>query len=256
MPERSILLVEDEPDIAGLISLHLHGDGVRVHHASDGATGLALALDEPWDLLLLDGCLPGCDGLAICEAARRQSATVSIIMVTARGSEADRVRGLDGGADDYLTKPFSVAELVARVKATFRKLEALEAGVAHGTEADRIVIGDIELFPAAHEVHVAGRPVALTPKEYDLLLTFARAPLRVFARKELLSEVWGHTHDGYLPTVNTHVNRLRAKIEPDPSAPRYITTVWGVGYKLSVPGGCADRCTSASRWRSWRSCSR
>ena len=132
------------------------------------------------------------------------------------------------GADDYLTKPFGVAELLARVRALFRRSDAVAA-----SEPSRVVrAGDIELRPDEHHACVAGRHVALTPKEFDLLLGFCRAPERVFKRAELLHQVWGHAHDGYLHTVNTHINRLRAKIEPDPSAPRYITTIWGVGYKL------------------------
>jgi len=231
MSDRRILLIEDETDIAGLIALHLGVDGAEVRHASDGVEGLALALAEQWDLVLLDLSLPRCDGLDICEAVRRHDAAVPIIIVTARGSESERVRGLDLGADDYLVKPFGVAELVARVRAVFRRADARGA-----TAPVRVIrAGDIELRPAEHAASVAGRPVALTPKEFDLLLGFCRDPERVFARAELLRDVWGHTHQGYLHTVNTHINRLRAKIEPDPSAPRYITTVWGVGYKLSVP---------------------
>ena len=236
MRERRILLVEDEPDIAGLITLHLELDGTRVHHVADGVEGLSLALGEPWDLVLLDLSLPRCDGLAICEAVRRRHPTLPIVIVTARGAEEDRVRGLDLGADDYLAKPFGVAELVARVRAVLRRVDALAAAPpAPGAVPDTVVAGDIELRPDAHEASVAGRPVALTPKEFDLLLTFCRAPERVFPRAELLREVWGHAHEGYLHTVNTHINRLRAKIEPDPSAPRYVTTVWGVGYKLATP---------------------
>ena len=232
MPERRILLVEDEPDIAELIRLHLAGDGAEVRNVGDGVEGLALALAERWDLVLLDLSLPRCDGLDVCAALRRHDAAVPIVIITARGAESDRVRGLDLGADDYLTKPFGVAELVARVRAVFRRSDALAA--AAPAPARVVRAGDIELRPDAHEARVAGRSVALTPKEFDLLLGFARAPERVFARAELLRDVWGYTHDGYLHTVNTHINRLRAKIEPDPSAPRYVVTVWGVGYKLSV----------------------
>ena len=236
MGERSILLVEDEPDIAGLIRLHLEADGARVHPVADGVEGLSLALGEPWDLVILDLSLPRCDGLAICEAVRRRHPTLPIVIVTARGAEEDRVRGLDLGADDYLAKPFGVAELVARVRAVLRRVDALAAASpAPDAASGTVVVGDIELRPAAHEASVAGRPVALTPKEFDLLLTFCRAPERVFPRAELLRTVWGHAHEGYLHTVNTHINRLRAKIAPDPSTPRYVTTVWGVGYKLAAP---------------------
>ena len=234
MAARRILLVEDEPDIAGLIRLHLAVDGTRVEHVADGVEGLARALGEPWDLVLLDLSLPRCDGLAICEAVRRRRPALPIVIVTARGTEEDRVRGLDLGADDYLAKPFGVAELVARVRAVLRRVDALAAAAPDDARAT-VVAGDIELRPTAHEARVAGRAVALTPKEFDLLLTFCRAPDRVFARAELLREVWGHAHEGDLHTVNTHSNRLRAKIEPDPSWPRYVTSVWGVGYKLGAP---------------------
>ena len=234
--ERSILLVEDESDIAGLITLHLEGDGARVHRVADGVEGLSLAPGEPWDLVLPDISLPRCDGLAICEAVRRRRPTLPIVIVTARGAEEDRVRGLDLGADDYLAKPFGVAELVARVRAVLRRMDALAAAApAQSSPAETVVASDVELRPVAREASMTDRPVALTPKEFDLLLTFCRAPERVFARAALLREVWGHAHEGYLHTVNTHINRLRAKTEPDPSAPRYVTTVWGVGYKLALP---------------------
>ncbi len=234
MQERRILIIEDEADIARLITLHLADDDTQVHHEADGAAGLTRALCEPWDLLLLDLSLPHCDGLCICESVRRQKATLPIVIITARSAEEERIRGLDLGADDYLTKPFSIAELVARVRATFRRADAQASTKSHDLPGGTVIAGDIELRPTSHEASIAGQPVALTAKEFDLLLIFCRSPDRVFPRTDLLREVWGHTHDGYVHTVNTHINRLRAKIEPDPSTPRYITTIWGVGYKLAV----------------------
>jgi DNA-binding response OmpR family regulator len=225
---RKILLIEDELDIAELLSLHLADIGAEVTHADEGVRGLSLALQNCWDLILLDLTLPRCDGLDICQQIRQSNPVTPIIMVTARTSEADRIRGLEIGADDYVTKPFSVLELMARIKAMFRRVEAIRQSPEPGV----ISVSDIVLNPDTHVVHIDGKPVSLTVKEFDLLKHFAQAPGRVFKRSELLEKVWGHSHAGYLHTVNTHINRLRSKIEPDPGSPRYITTVWGVGYKL------------------------
>ncbi len=225
---RNILLIEDEQDIAELICLHLADSGAEVTHADEGVRGLTLALQHHWDLILLDLNLPRCDGLDICQQVRQCNPGTPIIMITARTSEADRIRGLDIGADDYVTKPFSVSELMARINSLFRRIEILRCS----PQPSVVTVNNIVLNPDTHVVHIDGLPVALTAKEFELLLHFARAPGHVFKRSELLEKVWGHSHAGYLHTVNTHINRLRSKIEPDPAQPRYITTVWGVGYKL------------------------
>ena len=232
LPGRRLLLIEDETAIADLVALHLRDRGAEVLRTADGPRGLALALAETWDLVLLDLGLPGCDGLDVCRQVRALRPLMPIIVVTARVSEDERVAGLEAGADDYLVKPFGVRELLARIEALLRRVNALREG---RVDEDRVAVGDIVLEPAAHASRVAGRPVALTSLEYALLLHFARHPGRVFRRTELLSAVWGQAHEGYLHTVNTHINRLRRKVEPDPSSPRYIETVWGVGYRLAVP---------------------
>ena len=176
--------------------------------------------------------LPGIDGLEVCQRVRRQSDYTPILMLTAKSSELDRVLGLEVGADDYLTKPFSIRELVARVKAIFRRVDAL---AAPDDEDRAIVVGDLEIDPARRRATLGSRPLQLTAKEFDLLFHFARNPGRVYSRSELLDRVWGYGHGGYEHTVNSHINRLRAKIEEDPAHPRFVLTVWGVGYKFFDP---------------------
>ncbi len=227
---RRILVVEDEPDIAGLLQLHLEDSHFDVHIARDGHEGMRLACAREWDLVILDIRLPGPDGLSICRALRRGQRSVPILILTPKSSELDRVTGLELGADDYVTKPFSISELVARVKAIFRRVDSLARTPGGGGV---LQVGGLRLDPERREVDVDDRPVSLTAREFDLLLHFARQPGRVFSRTQLLDAVWGYGHDGYEHTVNSHINRLRAKIEADPSAPEYVVTIWGVGYKLA-----------------------
>lgn len=229
---RRILVVEDEPDIAGLLSLHLNDHDFDVTVAADGHEGMRQAFAREWNLVILDIRLPGPDGLSICRALRREKAFVPILILTSKSSELDRVLGLELGADDYVTKPFSVSELVARVKAIFRRVDSLERRV--NGDAETLEVGRLRIDAGRREVTVDGRPVALTAREFDLLLHFAQHPGRVFSRAQLLDAVWGYGHDGYEHTVNSHINRLRAKIENDPSRPDYVVTVWGVGYKLDA----------------------
>ena len=235
MSNRRILVVEDEPDIAQLIALHLRDEGFEVTIASDGHEGIRLACARTWDLVLLDLRLPGPDGLAICRALRADQNYVPILMLTSKSSELDRVLGLELGADDYVTKPFSVSELIARVKALFRRIDAVGRG--DETAPQPLEIGGIRIDTSSREVSIGRQRVELTAREFDLLLHFARNPGRVFSRAQLLDSVWGYGHDGYEHTVNSHINRLRGKIEPDCSQPQYIVTVWGVGYKMiPAPG--------------------
>ncbi len=230
---RRILIIEDEPDIARLLRLHLGELAEDPQIACDGTEGLRLALGSRWDLILLDLRLPGIDGLEICRRLRQQPYYVPIVMLTSKSGEGDRVSGLDIGADDYITKPFSIPELLARLKAIFRRVERLES-----EESTReIRAGDLQIDLDRREVRIGGNAVELTAKEFDLLTHFARAPGKVFTRAQLLDSVWGYGHDGYEHTVNTHINRLRAKVEPDPSNPTYVVTVWGVGYKFGVDPG-------------------
>lgn len=235
MTDRNILVVEDEHDIAQLIALHLRDEGYRVTLAADGHSGMRQAFARTWNLVILDLRLPGLDGLTICKALRAEENYVPILMLTAKSSELDRVLGLELGADDYVTKPFSVSELLARVKSLFRRIDAVSR--EHSVQPETTTVGDLSIDCARREVRVGKSRVDLTAREFDLLLHFARHPGRVFSRAQLLDSVWGFGHEGYEHTVNSHINRLRGKIEPDSEHPRYIVTVWGVGYKMEAPAG-------------------
>ncbi len=229
---KHILVVEDESDLADLVSLHLRDLGCAVTVASDGASGLAHARSGRYDLIVLDWMLPGVDGLEICRQVRQQPAYTPILMLTAKSSELDRVLGLEVGADDYLTKPFSVRELTARARAIFRRVEAIGQREA---DPDLLRAGELVIVRGRRQATLADRALTLTAKEFDLLVHFARHPRRVYSRADLLDQVWGYGHGGYEHTVNSHINRLRAKLEDDPAKPRMILTVWGVGYKMSDP---------------------
>jgi DNA-binding response OmpR family regulator len=232
MGERKVLVIEDENDLAELLALHLRDLNCKVVLAADGHEGMRQAFARNWDLVILDLHLPGPDGLSICRALRRESRYVPILMLTSKSSELDRVLGLELGADDYVTKPFSVSELMARVKAIFRRVESLEKRFPGAS--DSLSLGPIKIDTNRRQVLVNDRPMPLTAREFDLLLHFARHPGHVFSRAQLLDSVWGYGHDGYEHTVNSHINRLRSKIEPDPARPEFIVTVWGVGYKLDA----------------------
>ena len=230
-----VLVVEDDPDIGRLITLQLAELDCEVQLANDGVTGLAQALAARWDLLILDLMLPRLDGLQICRRLRAAEYLTPILMLTAKSSELDRVLGLELGADDYLTKPFSMLELAARVKGVFRRAEVLATArsTAAAPAEPLIEQGPLRIDLLRHEVQIEGNSVELTAKEFELLAYFARAPGRVFTRTQLLDQVWGYTHSGYEHTVNSHINRLRNKIERDPANPEFIQTVWGVGYKFA-----------------------
>ena len=230
--EKHILLVEDDPDIADLLELHLTDEGYRVDAVDDGDEGLERALSCNYDLIVLDIMLPGTDGFDICRRLRQEKCPVPILMVTAKTEEVDKVLGLELGADDYITKPFSIREVLARVKAMFRRVEVDQE--AQLPDEDALIEYDgLVIEPTKRKVTAHGATVDLTSKEYDLLLLFARNPGRAYSRQELLDEVWGYQYSGYSHTVNTHINRLRNKIEPDPSEPRFVKTVWGVGYRFA-----------------------
>ena len=230
---RRALIVEDNREIAALVRLHLRDVQCEADIASDGRRGLALASSRRYDLVVLDLMLPEMDGLAVCREIRTLPGYVPILMLTAKSTELDRVLGLEMGADDYLVKPFSVRELQARVKALFRRVEALSSP-ADVTGADETIErGALRIETGKRRVSIDANEVTLTAREFDLLLHFARHPGQVFNRARLLDQVWGYNHEGYEHTVNSHINRLRAKIEQDPSNPEYILTVWGVGYKFS-----------------------
>ncbi|MCR1767013.1 Sensory transduction protein regX3 [Burkholderia glumae] len=234
---KRILIVEDDADIANVLALHLRDERYEVVHCANGDDGLRRLEQGGWDALILDLMLPGVDGLEICRRARAMTRYTPIIIISARSSEVHRILGLELGADDYLAKPFSMLELVARVKALLRRVEALSRDTR--AEAGRVEVGGLRLDPLTREAAVDGAAIDLTPREFDLLYHFARHPGKAFSRTDLLNAVWGYQHEGYEHTVNTHINRLRAKIEADPAQPARILTVWGRGYKLVAPGPAA-----------------
>ena len=227
-----ILVAEDQADIRDLIVLNLQHAGYAVAAVADGRAALASQTERASDLLILDLMMPALDGLEVCKALRARGRATPILMLTAKSTELDRVLGLELGADDYLTKPFSMAELLARVKALLRRAELLRAAAAAPSPAQAVRNGELEILPVRREVRVADRPVEFTALEFDLLLHFANHPGRVFSRAQLLDAVWGYSHEGYEHTVTTHINRLRAKVELDPMSPRFILTVRGAGYKM------------------------
>jgi two-component system OmpR family response regulator len=231
---RRVLIVEDEPDLARIVKRHVESLGYRVSVAPTGEEALAM-VHEPFDLVLLDVMLPGIDGLEVCRQLRLRNHYMPVLMLTARSSDIDKVMGLESGADDYLTKPFSVQELLARIKAIFRRVDALASTQTHPNEVLEIA-GQLSIELATREVRVEGRLVELTQKEFELLVHFVRHPGRVYSRAQLLDAVWGYNHDGYEHAVNCHINRLRAKIEADAGKPKLLITVWGVGYKFAGAG--------------------
>jgi DNA-binding response OmpR family regulator len=231
---KRVLIVEDDVHIANLLRMHLRDEGYEVTHAATGDEGLRLLEEQSWSALVLDLMLPGVDGLEICRRARGMARYTPIIITSARASEVHRILGLELGADDYLAKPFSMLELVARVKALLRRVEAMAQNAR--IDAGELDVAGLRIDPVARTAQVDGRALELTPREFDLLYFFARHPGQVYSRMDLLNQVWGYQHDGYEHTVNTHINRLRNKIERDPATPQRIQTVWGRGYKL-VDGG-------------------
>jgi DNA-binding response OmpR family regulator len=228
---RRILVVEDDRDIAHLVEIHLRDLGAEVTVAHDGGVALDVALNRAFDLVILDLMLPGVDGLEICRRLRARANYTPILMLTARSADVDRIVGLEIGADDYLTKPFNIRELIARVKALLRRVDALSKPEA-GDAPMFLDFGALVIDVEKRTVMLRGEPIELTAKEFDLLLQFARNPGRVYTRAQLLDLVWGYGHDGYEHTVNSHINRLRNKLEKDRAKPAYILTVWGVGYKF------------------------
>lgn len=229
LEEKRILVVEDEPDIGELLLLHLRDVNANAEWVTDGRQALQRLLRDSWDLVILDIRLPGLDGLEICRRVRAEGCAVPILMLTAKTSELDRVLGLEVGADDYVLKPFSVMEVMARVRALLRRV-SLDT---QQTAELNVECGRLHIDEARRQVSVEGTELDLTPREFDLLAFFAKSPGQVFRRAQLLDKVWGFGHDGYEHTVNSHINRLRNKlVAADPDCD-YIVTVWGVGYKLN-----------------------
>ncbi|MCA6078563.1 response regulator transcription factor [Fulvivirga sedimenti] len=227
---KNVLLIEDDMHIKDLLEMHLRDMGCTLEMATNGRTGYELALNQPFDLLVLDVMLPEKDGIEICRDLRAREIKTPILMLTARSEEVDKIIGLETGADDYLTKPFSIREFLARVKAIFRRMELNKAD-------DRplrlLQFEMLEIDQEKRKVSLNGQRVDLTPKEFDLLSLLAEHPGTSYSRDRLLRLIWGYEFEGYEHTVNSHINRLRAKIEPDLSNPKYILTSWGVGYRFN-----------------------
>jgi DNA-binding response OmpR family regulator len=231
MSNNTILVVDDERKIVDLVRLYLEREGYRVLAAYDGKSALELARQEKPALIVLDWMLPGLSGVDVCRALRQESA-VPIVMLTARAEETDKLIGLELGADDYVTKPFSPRELVARVRAVLRRSEGA-AGPGVGQEPASVTVGEVTAELARHQVRVAGRAVELTPTEFALLAALIQSPGRVYTRLQLLDKALGDSFEGYERTVDAHIKNLRQKLEPDPAKPRYVLTVYGVGYKFA-----------------------
>lgn len=233
----NVLVIEDNVEIAQLIRLHMEDLGHHTHWESDGKLGLQAAQRDAFDLIVLDLMLPGIDGLEICRSLRAdRSRYTPILMLTAKSSEIDRVVGLEMGADDYLSKPFSIPELQARAKALLRRAERMAASPAPPASASNALrFGKLSIDAVRREVRLDDAVIALTAKEFDLLHFFALNPGRVYSRAQLLNAVWRTTLDSYEHNVNTNINRLRAKIEKDPADPHYVLTVRGAGYRFIDP---------------------
>ncbi len=230
-----ILIIEDDQNIADVIEIHIKDLGYKLDRAVDGRSGLEKAISGDYALIILDWMLPEMDGLDVCKNFRLEDKYTPILMLTARTDEMDKVLGLEFGADDYITKPFSVRELVARIKATLRRLEVDKRELEKESEKEQLLFGDLSINLTKRKVTLDSQVVALTAKEFDLLTLFATNPGRTYNRQVLLDLVWGYQYDGYDHTVNSHINRLRNKIEKDPANPRYLKTLWGVGYRFSEP---------------------
>jgi two-component system response regulator ResD len=232
---RSILVVDDEERIRRLLRMYLEKEGYTIEEAEDGESALRLGTEQDFDLILLDLMLPGMDGIEVCERIRQLKST-PIIMLTAKGEEINRVQGFEAGADDYVIKPFSPREVIYRVKAVLRRSSATAYLSNNAASSNNIVFPELIIEHDAHRVTAGGQEVGLTPKEYELLHYLAISPDKVFSREDLLKDVWNYEFFGDLRTVDTHVKRLREKLNKvSPEAAAMITTVWGVGYKLEVP---------------------
>lgn len=231
MPKKRALIVEDDPKIAELVAIHLKDLMFETLIVGDGLNGLHRGLENSYDLIVLDIMLPSMDGVEICRQLRSNDVIAPIIMLTAKSEEIDKVLGLETGADDYITKPFSVRELQARVKAVIRRSDTNK--VSHNQDTIIITAGALTIDLDRRKVTKENQRLDLTPKEFDLLSLMASKPGKSFNRQELLNLVWGYDFIGFEHTVNSHINRLRAKIEPDMTKPIYILTTWGYGYRFN-----------------------
>jgi two-component system alkaline phosphatase synthesis response regulator PhoP len=225
---KKILVVDDEPQIVKVVKAYLEQSGFQVVTAADGKAALATFQREKPDFMILDLNLPGMDGLDVCRAVRHES-NIPILMLTARVEEADKLIGLELGADDYVVKPFSPREVVARVRTIFRRAAAVDS-----PKTELIQVGDLQIDPDQHTVIVSDRQIELTPTEFDILVVLARQPKRVFTRLQIMEQAQGDAFEGYERTIDAHIKNIRLKLEINPKKPAYIHTVFGVGYKLEV----------------------
>ncbi|MEM6344359.1 MAG: response regulator transcription factor [Bacteroidota bacterium] len=230
---KKVLVVEDDRDMVQLLEIHLKDLDCELDLAYDGQTGLEKALSYDYDLMVLDVMLPGPDGLEICRQVRAREKSNPILMLTARSEEIDKVLGLEMGADDYLTKPFSIREFLARVKALFRRVERFQPQASADQPESVLSFGELMIDLDKRKVTIKGQRVELSPKEFDLLGLLAANPGKSYDRARILNLVWGYDFEGYEHTVNSHINRLRRKIEPDLQNPTYILTSWGIGYRFN-----------------------
>jgi two-component system alkaline phosphatase synthesis response regulator PhoP len=227
---KSVLIIEDDKEISNLIAIHLNDLDCEVIKIYDGLSGLKTAKEKRFDLIVLDIMLPGMDGFEVCKQLRKAEVDTPILMLTAKSEETDKILGLEFGADDYLTKPFSIREFIARVKAIFRRVDILMRDKDKGKN---LQFGRLAIDITNRKVLLNNKRIELTPKEFDLLYLMASHPGRTYTRENLLNLIWGTQYSGYEHTVNSHINRLRSKIENDISNPEYILTSWGVGYRFN-----------------------
>lgn len=231
----TVLVVEDDLDIATLIAVNLTELGLVIEHCADGQEACVAALKNDYCLVLLDVMLPNMNGLDICRIVREKKPEQAIIMLTAKNSETDRVLGLELGADDYMTKPFSIRELQARVRSQIRKAHLIRESSMQSPQTTNIISsGELRMNQQTREVTKNEHRIELTATEFELLYHLMGHPNQVFSRTQLLESVWGYQHSGYEHTVNSHINRLRSKVESDATEPKYVQTVWGVGYKFNT----------------------
>ena len=230
--DKNVLIIEDDPEIVNLLKIHLKDLGCNISASMNGREGYEMALSEAPDLIILDIMLPEMDGIEICQKLRASPLQSAILMLTARSEEIDKVLGLEMGADDYLTKPFSVREFIARVKAIFRRSKIIIQSLDEGSDQN-LVFDNLSIDVDMRKVKLDGEKVELSPKEFELLVLLASNAGKSYDRTRLLNLVWGYDFQGYEHTVNSHINRLRAKIEPNMSEPKFILTTWGVGYKFN-----------------------
>ena len=239
---KKVLLVDDGPSIVTLLAFNLEKDGYEVTTATDGAEGYRLAISNPFDFIILDLMLPSMDGMDICKRLRQEKFDTPIMILTAKDDELEKIIGLELGADDYMTKPFSPREVLARMKAILRRTNKAVPAEPVATaqpeptedETEKIEVGEITIFPQLYEVHVAGELIEVTPKEFELLLYMAKRANRILSREQLLNAIWNFDYAGETRIVDVHISHLREKIEKDTKNPQYIRTVRGFGYKFEV----------------------